>query len=50
MAGNGPLPEGLLMVTENEMDLPASETLIVRRFPEKEPVTDEGFGGKVPRT
>ena len=49
MAGYGAVPEvGYLMATEKEMDLPPSETLMVRVLPEKEPVTDEGFGGRVP--
>lgn len=30
------------------MDLPPSETLMVKVFPDREPVTDEGFGGLIP--
>ena len=36
------------METEKEIDLPPSETLMVKVLPEKEAVTDEGFGGRVP--
>lgn len=49
MAGNGAVPEdGRLMDTEKLMDLPASDTLIVSVFPEKEAVTEDGLGGRVP--
>jgi len=36
------------MDTEKEIDLPASETLIVNDEPDKEPVTEDGLGGLVP--
>lgn len=48
MAGNGPDPLGFVIVTEKEMDLPESETWIVKVLPEYEAVTLEGFPGSVP--
>ncbi len=42
-------PEGrLLMVTENEMDLPFSDTVMLSVLPEKLAVTDDGLPGSVP--
>ena len=36
------------MDTEKEIDLPASETLIVNEVPDNEAVTEDGLGGLVP--
>jgi hypothetical protein len=48
MAGNGPEPDGLLIVTEKEIDLPLSETVMLRVLPEYDAVTLDGLGGRVP--
>lgn len=49
IAGKGAVPDaGVEMVTVKEMDLPWSETLMVRVLPENEPVTLCGLLGKVP--
>ena len=36
------------METLKEIDFPPSLTLMLREFPEKDAVTEEGFGGSVP--
>lgn len=45
MAGNGPEPLGLLMVTEKEIDFPAFDTEMDSVLPEYVADTVEGLGG-----
>ena len=49
MAGYGAVPEdGYVIEAVKEIDFPPSLTLMVKVEPEKEPVTEDGFGGRVP--
>src|SRR5262249_4824383 len=47
-AGNGPVPDGLVMVELNEMELPPLPTVTARVVPFSAPVTVDGLAGLVP--
>lgn len=48
MAGKGPCPPGFEMLTLKLMDSSPSDTSMVSVLPEKEPLTELGFGGLGP--